>query len=392
MLFGLQLFHREYDISELNLVNPVLFTKERPMHWPYFPPLQDNWCSDTTDDLKATWMGNVVGLVEEIIPPNRVTNKQRDHVRRFAYRLHYTMTQHLRDVVLNSIASFTKLWDAYTIKEIVKDDDLDDFTNPLGPPIVELDFKKPPMFLIKLVVDWEDHFVFVPTLEEMEEVILMMLDDICDHVGGIEDLVSRLDPKIIGVEKFQDIKTIARDHPEVETQRLIIKNSLSQNMGQCAKLKADYNPFIPITETNMEDYLVAFKIENNSIEAYETEVNRLNKIAADVMVASKDNVWLNMFVVDCKSIQEFVNKKALLFTKELLKQQLEAAYQRNTEVCRKFQAMSDILTKYNINLLNKHLLVNFIVVCMTAKSTKKVHTSRVEKTIQWCLMEFFHQI
>jgi len=69
------------------------------------------------------------------------------------------------------------------------------------------------------------------------------------------------------------------------------------------------------------------------------------QIAADVMVTSKDNVWLNMFVVDCRSLQEFVSKKANLFAKELLKQQLEAAFQRNTEVCRKFQAMSDILTK-----------------------------------------------
>lgn len=54
MLFGLQLFHREYDISELSLVNPHLFTKERPMLWPYFPPLQDSWCVDRTEDLKAT--------------------------------------------------------------------------------------------------------------------------------------------------------------------------------------------------------------------------------------------------------------------------------------------------------------------------------------------------
>jgi len=75
------------------------------------------------------------------------------------------------------------------------------------------------------------------------------------------------------------------------------------------------------------------------------------QIAADVMVTSKDEVWLNMFVVDCKSIQDYVNKKALLFAKELLKQQLEAAFQRNTEICQKFQTMSDTLTKYSIGLL-----------------------------------------
>lgn len=54
MLFALQLFHREYDISEQTLVNPILFTKPRPMSWSYFPPLQDGWCSDRSDDIKAT--------------------------------------------------------------------------------------------------------------------------------------------------------------------------------------------------------------------------------------------------------------------------------------------------------------------------------------------------
>lgn len=76
------------------------------------------------------------------------------------------------------------------------------------------------------------------------------------------------------------------------------------------------------------------------------------------MVASKDEVWLNMFVVDCKSIQEFLNKKALLMAKELLKQQLEAAFNRNTEICQKFQTMSDTLTKYNINFLFMHKYIH----------------------------------
>ena len=73
------------------------------------------------------------------------------------------------------------------------------------------------------------------------------------------------------------------------------------------------------------------------------------QIADDVMVRSKDEVWLNMFVVDCKTIQDFVKSKALLMAKELLKLMLEAAFIRNTDICKKFQTMSDILTKYNTN-------------------------------------------
>lgn len=63
------------------------------------------------------------------------------------------------------------------------------------------------------------------------------------------------------------------------------------------------------------------------------------------MAASEDEVWLNMFVVDCKTIQEFVNVKASNLAKELLKQVLEAAWQRNTDICKKFQTIQDTLLK-----------------------------------------------
>lgn len=78
------------------------------------------------------------------------------------------------------------------------------------------------------------------------------------------------------------------------------------------------------------------------------------QIADDVLVRTKDEVWLNMFVADCKSLQEFVNKKAVLLAKELLKLMLEAAFTRNTDICKKFQTMSDTLTKYSINHLFMH--------------------------------------
>ncbi|KAG0563637.1 hypothetical protein KC19_8G047400 [Ceratodon purpureus] len=85
------------------------------------------------------------------------------------------------------------------------------------------DNKKPPFFLIKLAVDYEDDFVFAPFLEEIQEVVLVMLDDICDNVAGIEDLVSRLDPKIVGDFKVHDIFTISKEDARVEAARSVIK-------------------------------------------------------------------------------------------------------------------------------------------------------------------------
>ena len=61
------------------------------------------------------------------------------------------------------------------------------------------------------------------------------------------------------------------------------------------------------------------------------------------MVRSPDEVYLNMFVVNCKTIQEFVSKKALLMAKDLLRLMLEAAFQRNTDINKEFQKISDTL-------------------------------------------------
>jgi hypothetical protein len=54
-------------------------------------------------------------------------------------------------------------------------------------------------------------------------LILVMLDDICNNVAGIEDLVSRLDPKVVGEFKVQDIHTISKDEPQIEAARAVIK-------------------------------------------------------------------------------------------------------------------------------------------------------------------------
>ena len=175
---------------------------------------------------ECRWMGNVVQVVEDIVPPNLITEQQKSHVHRFAYRLHYTMTQHLRDVVLQSVEAYKKLWDEYTIKDMVEAEDIDDFAtrDPIAPEEAKAtEEKKPPFFFIKFTVDYEDQFVFAPTLEEIQDVVLQMLDDICDNVEGMEDLISCLDPKLIGENKPKYILTISKTDPPVEAARAVIK-------------------------------------------------------------------------------------------------------------------------------------------------------------------------
>lgn len=52
-----------------------------------------------------------------------------------------------------------------------------------------------------------------------------------------------------------------------------------------------------------------------------------------------------MFVVDCTTIQMILNNKATVLANRLLRQVLEAAYERNTAVCKKYQETVDILLR-----------------------------------------------
>ena len=57
-----------------------------------------------------------------------------------------------------------------------------------------------------------------------------------------------------------------------------MQKSLEQNIDQCTKLKADYDDFIPLAKTDVEEYLAAFKAGGSDIDVYETEVERLYKV------------------------------------------------------------------------------------------------------------------
>lgn len=60
---------------------------------------------------------------------------------------------------------------------------------------------------------------------------------------------------------------------------------------------------------------------------------------------SEEEVYLNMFLVDCSTIQRILNDKANMIANRLLRQVLEAAWDRNTALCKKFQDMTDILLR-----------------------------------------------
>ena len=168
----------------------------------------------------------MVGLVEEIIPPKSVTSEQKARLHALSHRLNFTMTQHLRDVILNSVESFKKLWKEYDIQDPPGVTEVDAFEvadHNSQTEIKEQNFARPPFFLIKLAVNELNEFIFLPFLEEIEETIMTMLDDICESVTGIDDLVSRLHPRICGLEVSKPIQTIGNDYPKVVAARIEIK-------------------------------------------------------------------------------------------------------------------------------------------------------------------------
>lgn len=57
-----------------------------------------------------------------------------------------------------------------------------------------------------------------------------------------------------------------------------MQNSLEQNIDQCAQLKAQYDDFIPLAETDVDAYLASYKAGGSNIDVYEAEVERLYKV------------------------------------------------------------------------------------------------------------------
>jgi hypothetical protein len=172
------------------------------------------------------WIPDCVSLVEELIPAKNLTRTKEERVLAFAQRLNFIMTQHLRDVVLNSISNFTRLWEHYTLVDSLQERDqmeIDGKSSAAAALEKEL-CSKPPMFSIKLKVSDDNKLAFVPALEEIEETVLMMLDDLCESVTGIANLVSRLNSQFYNSHNNRKkMETVSMDEPQVIAARNIIK-------------------------------------------------------------------------------------------------------------------------------------------------------------------------
>ncbi|KAH9558616.1 hypothetical protein CY35_06G017100 [Sphagnum magellanicum] len=276
-ILGLQTFYMRLDISLESLVNPSLFTLPRPLLWAQFPPVQNDYCIEKADILKDIWIPDCVSLVEELIPAKNLTRTKEEQVLAFAQCLNFIMTQHLRDVVLNSISNFTRLWEHYTLADSLQERDqmeIDGKSSAAAALEKEL-CSKPPMFSIKLKVGDDNKLAFVPALEEIEETVLMMLDDLCESVTGIANLVSRLNSQFYNSHNNRKkMETVSMDEPQVITARNIIKEILRQNLEQPLLLKKDYDAFNNLLDTNVDEYLAAWKAANHNIIAYEAEIDR----------------------------------------------------------------------------------------------------------------------
>lgn len=169
----------------------------------------------------------MVGLIDELVPHGvEIPEVSRNLILGFVRRLSLTMAAQLQEILLRSVCIYRQIWDNYYSSRVVE-------ATPKGqketkksvkPQIKEKSSTLVPMFVIKLMLI-VDHFEYLPTLADVSETVIKIIDKMVEVMQGIDDLESRLE------DLFRNLSTkkmaaIAKGHPIVVATKSAIQVSL----------------------------------------------------------------------------------------------------------------------------------------------------------------------
>lgn len=178
-------------------------------------------------------------MIEELTPSHEeFLEHWKQQLLTLVRRLSMTMTEHLLEVVLQSLRKYRKLWSDYLVsidwtpvvdrnalqnKEDVVTEVAEMVVANEGQqfPDVPLRFLANPMFKVFLKVE-ADNFVFEPALAAVEETVLGGLDAIVRAVTGLHELESRC-TTLCATYDEREMKVIAADSPVIVSIREFIQ-------------------------------------------------------------------------------------------------------------------------------------------------------------------------
>ncbi len=187
------------------------------------------------------WVSNVVGMIDELVPHGEeLPEASRAKIVAFVKRLSLTMVDQLQEISLRSLEIYRSIWEDYYWSRIeeeipeglkrkvahVKNLGLEEqeaaaaATTPI-PKDNDSNVPKTPFFVIKLMM-LDDHFEYVPTLNDVTETVIEVIDLMLDHMQDVDKLESRLEDlfHVLGTEKMT---ALSKDHKKVIAAKIAIK-------------------------------------------------------------------------------------------------------------------------------------------------------------------------
>ncbi len=189
------------------------------------------------------WVSNVVGMIDELVPHGEeLPEASRAKIVAFVKRLSLTMADQLQEISLRSLEIYRSIWEDYYWSRI--EEEIPEGLKRKVPHVKNLGLEEPeaaaaaatttpipkdddsrvpktPFFVIKLMM-LDDHFEYVPTLNDVTETVIEVIDLMLDHMQDVDKLESRLED-LFHVLSTEKMTALSKDHKKVIAAKIAIK-------------------------------------------------------------------------------------------------------------------------------------------------------------------------
>ncbi|KAG6554405.1 hypothetical protein Mapa_004322 [Marchantia paleacea] len=380
---ALQHFHSHLDIELFTLVCPLFYKQEKPWKLSKFERAQKAHIEDQTSYLKYEWPSRIAGVIEDLAPVvAELSEVAKEKLIKFVTRLDLTMSEQLQELVISSVEEFKTYMDFYRTKRTAMDDVKGYLAKPrLQSFIGELDVQvgrsstlresevnlgegkveevpKEPLFRLFLMVD-DDRLVYKPSLEDVLQTMVALLEDMVECVQSVEGLKSRIRSLFTTTEP-DILPAVSLDEQRVETARTIIEEVLELNFLVPKKLEQMYAVFQDLLQLNVDEYLEKYQADNHTLGDYEAEVTRFLQVADHVKLRSDKETLASMFLIDCSRVREVLGRKATSLAYQLCTQVMTETTKKNEIVRWKYTTMETRMLRPIENAEDLDSMVKYI--------------------------------
>eukprot|EP00906_Rhabdomonas_costata_P002297 RCo003671 len=290
--------------AENLLVDTDLAEISLPCELETFRSHQLDIVSKTVEKLKNDWSVNITATIQNDLDDHfnfyedDVARYRASRMSRFFRTINLIMSHQLRSLMTRSLDSYIRFIETYDVRQDTIVDLVKAATSLSG---------NVPLFVIKLC-GHGSKIAFEPLLEEVVEVVQGVFNNIFAYTDDIPGVGDKLFP-LLNLGDFH-LRTIQPDEDIVFQGKRIIDGVLTRNMEGPTALKALYDDFAYISETDIATFVEEFVARDPSLEDYSNEVERLYTDIERIKTRSLNEVSFELLKVECYEIKASLCQKA----------------------------------------------------------------------------------